>query len=1331
MRIAHCLSVLATLAVLVLSCLPHVVLSAESVPNLAAEAPPSFSLGLQSTDASVVLAPLGPEEVDELDALGRPPSGVTRLLTPQRMRELSAAPGPAWSQTVAGLVWRVQVESPDAKALRLHFSGFAVGEGGLWIHSKSTRTFGPYRGRGPFGDGDFWTPTLLGDAVVVEFWPSSSSLAKDGVPFQLVELGHLWQLPDGLAEFGLGEQLEDRVPDVAPWSTAAPSDWQLAGHEGGRGHRPLMGGVPKSFALAAPTGPTVMGASNSYVIEVGQGADSVEFALRAVDHDSAVALFIRYGSDVRVRDGRVLADHVLEGLDGRASAVLRNSSSPPLRPGQYFVSVGARQPGKFSTGTVTVTPRYFNHACFSDATCRTESDSALARQASAVAMIAIVDDETKQHGYCSGALLGGESGGSGPPNFLTAAHCVENDAEARTVEAFWHFQNRQCSGKPSNNLDSRYRSTSGARLLGVESGSLVSGGGIDSRGSGDMALLRLLESPPSTASRLAWNVQRNAIRTGTNVVGIHHAESQPKQISYGRIERRLQNMFFVEWGNGLTIGGASGSPLLNEAGQVLGVLSGGRDDHAGCFDQGSPTLYSSLATFYPEIRHHLDGSERPPGRPVQDLDVNAGGALQPGTPRQFWLGSGTARRLMNGTYSYLVDVPVGAAELELTLASRNPAVDVDLFVRYEADNQVTSFDWSATTPSGNERIVIRPTSTPPLRPGRYYVSLLLYDISGAPGSGTLAARLVAGRDSVAPQGDIEFVSVPPGEFVMGSLSFQSDPDETPLTRVRISQGFEMGKHEVSQGQWEAVMGTNPSENLSCGEQCPVERVSWNDAQEFIAKLNAVGDGYVYRLPTEAEWEYAVRAGTTGARYGPVERIAWHGGNSGGETKSAGLKASNRFGLYDMLGNVSEWVQDWYGPYAGGVVADPTGPASGTYRGLRGGSWNTGLKAVRSAFRDRAQPHSRNSDVGLRLVRTVVGDGGQPRSGRTLDVGVPQQFVLPPPTSGQLQNGRDSYVVVIPEGASTLTLTLDSADSRVDVDLFVRYERDNAHGVSDWSATTPSGDERLEIHRGSIPPLLPGRYFVSLLLYGDSAAGASGTLTATVTLTGNDAGPAGMEFVRVRSGRFVMGSDSGWAFPDETPLTSVRITRDFEIGKYEVTREQWEAVMGSRPPGFDACGPNCPAVGVSWEDVRGFLARLNSTEDGYEYRLPSEAEWEYAARAGSTADHYGPIDEVAWYAVNSGFSLHRVGLKAPNRFGLHDILGNVSEWVQNWYGPYPGSEVTDPTGPGFGFRRVTRGGSFTFDLRNTRVSARNSAYPYERFNSVGFRVLRTASDARSE
>ena len=846
-----------------------------------------------------------------------------------------------------------------------------------------------------------------------------------------------------------------------------------------------------------------------------------------------------------------------------------------------------------------------------------------------------------------------------------------------------------------------------------------------------MALLRLLASPPPTASLLAWNAQRNAIRTGTNVVGIHHAESQPKQISYGRIERHLQEMFFVEWGNGLTIGGASGSPLLNEAGQVLGVLSGGRDDHAGCFDQGSPTLYSSFASFYPRIRRHLDGSEPSPGRPVQDLDVNAGGALQPGIPKRFRLGSGSARRLMNGSHSYLVDVPAGVVALELTLASGNSAVDVDLFIRYEADNQVSSFDWSATTPSGNERIVITPTSTPPLRPGRYYVSLLLYDTSGASGSGTLTARLVAARDPVAPSDEIEFVSVPPGEFVMGSLSFQSDPDETPLTRVRISQAFEMSKHEVSQGQWEAVMGTNPSESLSCGAECPVERVSWNDAQEFIARLNAVGDGYVYRLPTEAEWEYATRAGTTGARYGPVEQIAWHGGNSRGETHRAGLKAPNRFGLYDVLGNVSEWVQDWYGPYAGGVVADPTGPASGTYRGLRGGSWNSGLKAVRSAFRDRAQPHSRHSDVGLRLVRTVVGNGGRPGPRRTLNVGVPQQFVLPPQTSGRLQNGQDSYVVVVPEGASRLTLTLDSADSRVDVDLFVRYERDNALGVSDWSATTPSGDERLEIHRSSTPPLLPGRYFVSLLLYSDSGAGASGTLTATVTLSGAAAGPAGMEFVRVRSGSFVMGSDSGWAFPDETPLTSVRITRDFEIGKYEVTREQWEAVMGSSPPGSAACGPDCPAVGVSWEDVRGFLARLNSTEDGHEYRLPSEAEWEYAARAGSTADHYGPIDEVAWYAANSGFALHRVGLKAPNLFGLHDTLGNVSEWVQDWYGPYPGSEVTDPTGPGFGFRRVTRGGSFTFDLRNTRVSARNYAYPYERFNNVGFRVLRTASDDRSE
>ena len=227
---------------------------------------------------------------------------------------------------------------------------------------------------------------------------------------------------------------------------------------------------------------------------------------------------------------------------------------------------------------------------------------------------------------------------------------------------------------------------------------------------------------------------------------------------------------------------------------------------------------------------------------------------------------------------------------------------------------------------------------------------------------------------------IEFVWIPPGEFQMGSTSQRAYPDEQPVTRVRISKGFYLGKYKVTQDQWQAVMGNNPSHFSGCG-RCPVEQVSWDDAQAFIGRLNARSGGDRYRLPTEAEWEYAARAGTTTDTYAgditepdgndPVlNGIAWYGSNSGGRTHPVGQKAPNGFGLYDMLGNVREWVVDWYGGYLGGAVTDPSGPASGSDRVFRGGDFFNGAGVCRPAIRGHWDPGRRDdAGLGFRLLRT--------------------------------------------------------------------------------------------------------------------------------------------------------------------------------------------------------------------------------------------------------------------------------------------------------------------------------------------------------------------------
>jgi len=225
-----------------------------------------------------------------------------------------------------------------------------------------------------------------------------------------------------------------------------------------------------------------------------------------------------------------------------------------------------------------------------------------------------------------------------------------------------------------------------------------------------------------------------------------------------------------------------------------------------------------------------------------------------------------------------------------------------------------------------------------------------------------------------------FVYIPPGTFTMGSLRTDSwaEKHEMPQHPVTISKGFHLGKYEVTQAQWEAVMGTAPwkGEGASdTGADHPAAYVSWNDVQAFIRKLNRAEGSAIYRLPTEAEWEYACRAGTTtrwsfGEDAGPVESYAWslEGLRAGAE--EVGTKLPNPWDLHDMHGSVWEWCQDWYSGhyYHSSPDVDPRGPSSGTYRVRRGGSFSSQARHVRSAARDWYWPDECHSDIGFRLVR---------------------------------------------------------------------------------------------------------------------------------------------------------------------------------------------------------------------------------------------------------------------------------------------------------------------------------------------------------------------------
>ena len=219
--------------------------------------------------------------------------------------------------------------------------------------------------------------------------------------------------------------------------------------------------------------------------------------------------------------------------------------------------------------------------------------------------------------------------------------------------------------------------------------------------------------------------------------------------------------------------------------------------------------------------------------------------------------------------------------------------------------------------------------------------------------------------------------VPSGRFTMGSPSSEPDRSSDELQHEAVlTRGFFLAETECTQGQWEAVMGGNPSHFK--GSERPVEQVSWGEAVEYCRKLTdkqrtegILPEGWEWRLPTEAEWEYAARAGTTGARYGELDTIAWHGGNSGSETHRVSQKAANAWGLYDMMGNVWEWCSDWSGDYPTGSVTDPTGPNSGSLRVSRGGSWSDGARGARSAGRNGGGPGDRSHRLGFRPALSSV------------------------------------------------------------------------------------------------------------------------------------------------------------------------------------------------------------------------------------------------------------------------------------------------------------------------------------------------------------------------
>ncbi len=468
----------------------------------------------------------------------------------------------------------------------------------------------------------------------------------------------------------------------------------------------------------------------------------------------------------------------------------------------------------------------------------------------------------------------------------------------------------------------------------------------------------------------------------------------------------------------------------------------------------------------------------------------------------------------------------------------------------------------------------------------------------------------------------EMIRVEAGSFTMGATPEMEDTyeDEAPTHQVSITNDFFIGKTEVTQALWKAVMGSNPSHFKGDGK--PVEQVSWDDCQKFILKLNAA-TGRDFRLPTEAEWEFAARGGnqSTHCQYSGSnswEDVIWCNVNSGKTTHDVATLQPNELGLYDMSGNVSEWCSDWYEGYSGSSLQNPTGALTGTERVYRGGSWETFPAGGRSSWRQSLNPEKGFWALGLRLVLS----------------------------------------------GSSSTETANNA------------------ATSNWVLTVKG---------------------------------------------------VNYEMVKVQAGTFTMGStlvreeddaDTRYLIDNDKPAHQVTLTQNYYMGKTEVTQALWKAVMGNNPSKFK--GDDKPVENVSWDDCQAFITQLNALT-GKEYRLPTEAEWEFAARGGNKSLHYlysgsNSYKDIAWYLVNSGKATHNVATKQPNELGLYDMSGNVLEWCSDWYGKYDESPLTNPVGASTGTFRVTRGGAWGCQIGFCRSSVRSCTGPNDKSNALGLRLV---------
>ena len=580
----------------------------------------------------------------------------------------------------------------------------------------------------------------------------------------------------------------------------------------------------------------------------------------------------------------------------------------------------------------------------------------------------------------------------------------------------------------------------------------------------------------------------------------------------------------------------------------------------------------------------------------------------------------------------------------------------------------------------------------------------------------------------------------PGTFQMGSPEDEPErySNEGLQHPVTISQGFWLFDTTCTQVLWEAVMRENPSGFQ--GDDRPVENVSWDDCQDFLKRLNERVPGLDLTLPSEAQWEYACRAGTTtpfsfGGNITPEQvnydgNYPYAGGKKGlyrQQTVPVASPPPNSWGLYEMHGNVWEWCQDrWYSDHQEALINSSPwlGSDVGVSRVLRGGSWFDGARDMRAAVRVAYHSTFRGRRIGFRCAR--VRSGAEPTT---------------KPEQSQPGGATDAEPTLLRLDASPFPVRCPLPQAPA---FLIRTDR-----------------ERLTFRRLTKPKWA-------------SAIGRDRFgLWCEIAVDPGRGEPVVQRLRWIPPGWFWMGSpeEETWGlakrenerewFEREHPRHPVTLTDGYWLFDAPCTQALWEAVMGNNPSLFQS--PTRPVEQVSWNDAQDFMDKLNQLKPGLDLVLPSEAQWEYACRAGTETVIYTgdlailgqcnapALDPIAWYSGNSGveFELtdgedssswpekqyphtkagtHPVKLKQANPWGLYDMLGNVWEWCQDGMRDYDQNVQTNPMGSlDAGAGRVLRGGSWFYDARSVRAAYRSAYPPGRRYDSLGFRCARVRGE----